>query len=128
MFAFFSCPYVGRPTIGTKTFDSASNSILSDGPTGYMTNRPSCLDVISVGSESVNAESQINSSCINEFLSLLESAMSRTKQSGLLTVPGVKGRKYSLWGKIGASDFILKSYSRGICSTLCESAEANRVF
>ena len=43
MFAFFSCPYVGRPTTGTKSFDSASDSILSDGPTGYMTNRSSCL-------------------------------------------------------------------------------------
>ena len=43
VFAFFSCPHVGRPTIGTKSFDSASNSILSDGPTGYMTNRSSCL-------------------------------------------------------------------------------------
>ena len=43
MFAFFSCPHVSRPTIGTKSFDSASNSILSDGPTGYMTNRSSCF-------------------------------------------------------------------------------------
>ena len=43
VFAFFSCPHVGRPTIGTKSFDSASDSILSDGPTGYMTNRSSCL-------------------------------------------------------------------------------------
>ena len=42
VFAFFSCPHVGRSTIGTKSFDSASNSILSDGPTGYMTNRSSC--------------------------------------------------------------------------------------
>ena len=42
MFAFLSCPRVGSPTIGTKSFDSASNSIFSDGPTGYMTNRSSC--------------------------------------------------------------------------------------
>ena len=42
VFAFFSCPHVGRPTIGTKSFDSASNSILFHGPTGYMTNRSSC--------------------------------------------------------------------------------------
>ena len=42
MFTFFSGPHVGRPTVGTKSFDSASNSILSDGPTGYMTNRSSC--------------------------------------------------------------------------------------
>ena len=32
VFAFFSCPYVNRPMIGTKSFDSASNSILSDDP------------------------------------------------------------------------------------------------
>ena len=43
VFSFFSGPHVGRPTVGTKSFDSASNSILSDGPTGYMTNRSSCL-------------------------------------------------------------------------------------
>ena len=29
---FFSGPHVGRPTVGTKSFDSASNSILSDVP------------------------------------------------------------------------------------------------
>ena len=39
---FIFLPSVGRPTIGTKSFDSDSNSILSDGPTGYMTNRSSC--------------------------------------------------------------------------------------
>ena len=39
---FFSGPHVGRPTVGTKSFDSASNSILSDCPTRYMTNRSSC--------------------------------------------------------------------------------------
>ena len=38
VFAFSSCPHVGRPTIGTKSFDSASNAILSNDPTGYMTN------------------------------------------------------------------------------------------
>ena len=43
MFTFFSDPHVGRPTVGTKSFDSASNSILSDGRTGYMTNRSSCF-------------------------------------------------------------------------------------
>ena len=43
VFAFFSSPHVGRPTIGTKSFDSASNSILSDGPAAYMTNRSSRL-------------------------------------------------------------------------------------
>ena len=53
-------------------------------------NNCSNLDVISVGSESVNVESQINSSCINEFLSLPESATNHTKQSGLLTAPRVK--------------------------------------
>ena len=42
-FAFLSYPHVGRSTIGTKSFDSASNSIFSDGLTGYMTNRSSCL-------------------------------------------------------------------------------------
>ena len=30
------------PQLSTKSFDSASNSILSDGPTGYVTNRSSC--------------------------------------------------------------------------------------
>ena len=55
-------------------------------------NNCSNLDVSSVGSESVNVESQINSSCINEFLSLPESATSHTKQSRLLTAPRVKGR------------------------------------
>ena len=39
----FSGSHVGRPTVGTKLFDSVSNSLLSDGPTGYMTNRSSCL-------------------------------------------------------------------------------------
>ena len=39
----FSGFHVGRPTVGTKSFDSASNSFLSDGPTGYMTSRSSCL-------------------------------------------------------------------------------------
>ena len=39
----FSGSHVGRPTFGTKSFDSALNSLLSDGPTGYMTNRSSCL-------------------------------------------------------------------------------------
>ena len=35
VFTFFSGRHVGRPTLGTKSFDSASNSILlSDGPTG----------------------------------------------------------------------------------------------
>ena len=73
-------------------------------------NNCSNLDVTSVAAESVNVESQINSSCINEFLSLPESA-SRTKQSGLLTAPRVKGRlaaNIQFWEKIGASDFILK--------------------
>ena len=55
-------------------------------------NNCSDLDIISVESESVNVESQINSSCINEFLSLPKSATSRTKQSYLLTAPRVKGR------------------------------------
>ena len=55
-------------------------------------NNCSNLDVISVESESVNVELQINSSCINEFLSLPDSATSRTKQLGLLTAPRVKGR------------------------------------
>ena len=53
-------------------------------------NNCSNSDTISVESESVNVESQINSSCINEFLSLPDSAMSRTKQEGLLTAPRVK--------------------------------------
>ena len=34
VFTFFSGPLVGSPTVGTKPFDIASNSILSDGPTG----------------------------------------------------------------------------------------------
>ena len=34
VFTFFSVPHVGRPIVGTKSFDSASNSILSDGPIG----------------------------------------------------------------------------------------------
>ena len=34
VFTFFSGPHVGRPTASTKSFDIASNSILSDGPTG----------------------------------------------------------------------------------------------
>ena len=42
VFTFFSGPHVGRPTVGTKSFDSASDSILSNGPAGYMTNRSSC--------------------------------------------------------------------------------------
>ena len=33
VFTFFSGPHVSRPTVGTKSFDSASNSRLSDGPT-----------------------------------------------------------------------------------------------
>ena len=45
MFTFFTGPHVGRPTVGTKLFDSASNSILSDGPTGQMINRSSCLNM-----------------------------------------------------------------------------------
>ena len=36
MFIFFSGPHVGRPTVGTKCFDTASNSLLSDGPIGYI--------------------------------------------------------------------------------------------
>ena len=40
---FFSGLHVGRPTVGTKSFDSASNSIWSDDSIGYMTNRSSCL-------------------------------------------------------------------------------------
>ena len=36
--SFLFLPHVGRPTIGTKSFDSASNAILSNDPTGYMTN------------------------------------------------------------------------------------------
>ena len=79
-------------------------------------NNCSNLDVISLGSESVNVESQMNSSCINEFLSLPDSAMSRTKQSSLLTVPRVKGRlaeNIQFWGKIGASDFIVKVKREG---------------
>ena len=74
-------------------------------------NNCSNLDVISVESESVNVESQINCSCINEFRSLPDSATSLTKQSGLLTAPRVKGRlaeNIQFWEKIGASDFILK--------------------
>ena len=43
VFTFFPGPHVGRPTVGTKSFDNASNSILSDGPTGYMTNRSPCF-------------------------------------------------------------------------------------
>ena len=31
---FFFGPHVSRPTVGTKSFDIALNSILSDGPTG----------------------------------------------------------------------------------------------
>ena len=68
-------------------------------------------DVISVGFERGDVESQINNSCINEFLPLPESAMSRTKQSCLHTAPRVKGRlaeNIQFWEKIGASDFILK--------------------
>ena len=42
MITFFSGPNVGTPTVGTKSFDSASNLTLSDGPTSYMTNRSSC--------------------------------------------------------------------------------------
>ena len=34
VFTFFSDPHVGRPTVGTKSFDSASNLMLSDGPIG----------------------------------------------------------------------------------------------
>ena len=30
----FSGSHVSRPTVGTKLFDSASNSLLSDGPIG----------------------------------------------------------------------------------------------
>ena len=43
VFTSFSGPHVGRPTVDTKSFDSASNSILPDGPTGHMTNRSSCF-------------------------------------------------------------------------------------
>ena len=45
MFTFFSGPHVGRPTVRTKSFDSASNSIFSDGLIGYMTNKSSCSGV-----------------------------------------------------------------------------------
>ena len=79
-------------------------------------NNCSNLDVISVGSESVNVELQKNSSYINEFLSLPESATSRTKQSGVLTAPGVKDRlaeNIQFWDKIGASGFILKVIREG---------------
>ena len=73
-------------------------------------NNCSNLDVISVGFESDDVESQINNSCINEFLTLPESAMSRTKQSGLHTAPRRKSRladNIQFWVKIGANDFIL---------------------
>ena len=43
MLTTFSGSHVGRPTVGTKSFDSASNSLLSDGPTSNTTNRSSCL-------------------------------------------------------------------------------------
>ena len=43
MLTIFSDSHVGRPTVGTKSFDSASNSLLSDGTTGDVTNRSSCL-------------------------------------------------------------------------------------
>ena len=33
VFIFFFGLHVGRPTVGTKSFDIASNSILSSGPT-----------------------------------------------------------------------------------------------
>ena len=42
-------------------------------------NNCSDSDEISIGFERDDVESQINNSCINEFLTLLESAMSRTK-------------------------------------------------
>ena len=76
----------------------------------YSCNNCSNPETISVESESISVESQINSSCINEFLSLLDSAMSRTKQVGLLTAPRMKGKlaeNIQFWEKIGASDFIL---------------------
>ena len=34
VFAIFFDPHVGGPTVITKSFDIASNSILSDGPAG----------------------------------------------------------------------------------------------
>ena len=84
------------------------------------------LDVISVGSESVNVKFPINSSCINEFLSLLQSAKNRTKKSGLLTAPRVKGRlaeNIQFWEKIGASDFILKVIQEGYALPFVEVLE-----
>ena len=91
-------------------------------------NNCSNLDVISVESESVDVESQINSSCINEFLSLPDTATSHTKQSGLLTTaPRVKGRfteNIQFWEKIGASDFILKVIREGYALPFVEVPES----
>ena len=89
-------------------------------------NNCSNLDVISVGSDSVNVELQIHSSRINEFLSLPKSATSRTKQSGSLTALRVKGclaENVQFWEKIGASDFILKVIWEGYALLFVEVPE-----
>ena len=89
-------------------------------------NSCSNLDVISVGFESDDVESQINNSCIYEFLTLLESPMSRTKQSRLHTAPRVKGRiaeNIQFWEKIGTSDFILKVIWEGYALPFVEVLE-----
>ena len=89
-------------------------------------NNCSNLDLISVESESVNVESQINSSCINEFLPWPDTATSHTKQLGLPTAPRVKGRlteNIQFLEKIGASDFILKVIREGYALPFVEVPE-----
>ena len=90
-------------------------------------NNCSYLDVISVGFESDDVESQINNSCVNEFETLLKSVMSHTKQSGLHTAPRVKDRlaeNVQFWEKIGASDFICKVIQEGYALPFVEVTEA----